>query len=945
MLARQPNGVYKYQSVKKEYPLASEAIAIPAEGLVYTLPSGTPGEYMITLTGPDGLEYNRVAFTVAGSANIQRSLNRTAELDITLNKSDFMPGETAELMIKAPYAGSGLITIERDRVYAHKWFRSSGESSTQTITVPPDLEGNGYINVQFLRAQDSPEIFMSPLSYGAVPFSISRENRTNRISLEFPGEAKPGEDFVIRYSTPRRGKIIIYAVDEGILQFAAYQTPDPLGFFFQKRALEVRTAQILDLTLPEYSVVRSLAAMGGGAGYDELSRNLNPFKRRQNVPAAYWSGILDSGPEVREVSYRPPDYFNGTLRVMAVAVADDSLGAAEDRALIRSAFVIAPNVPMMAAPGDEFEISLTVTNNLKGSGDHGRVRLSAAPSPHLALTGQSEFDLAIPEGKDHTLSIPVKAAGPLGAAEIRFVASGGGETSELTAFMSVRPAVPYRVSLQSGTIKKGSAEITIDRRLSEEFHTREAALSYLPTGMARGLYFYLEAFPYGCSEQLASAAFPLLYVRLLRDLDISREEAEAGVYRVIGILQARMKEDGNIGPWTSRSPADPLVTVYAAHFLTEARNNGYYVAPAFMDRLLQSLKTIASESAGNSLYSFSYRAYAIYVLTLNEIVASTLVESLKTDMDRNNREAETGLPGLYLAGTYALLKKDAEASALLGRIKRSLTRDDSFFYYDELMCQALYLNMVARHFPRRVRDLSEGLFLSMAEQLENQSYTTISASFALMAMDAYLKVVPDAETGNFTAQEILAGQGRRELRPAGTTLFTAPFSAEAEKIRLENQDQLNLFYQINTSGFDRELPVKETKNRVEIHREFLNEAGQVVSSAKLGDMLQVRISFRSLANRAIHSLAIVDLLPAGLEAEAESIRRAESGPAFRPDYVDIREDRIVVYGTATNRVQTFTYRARAINSGSFTVPPLFAEAMYDKTTWAQSPQPALTISK
>ncbi|MDR1277334.1 MAG: hypothetical protein LBK02_01130, partial [Treponema sp.] len=875
MLVRQPNGVYKYQSIQKEYPLSSEKITIPAEGLVYTLPSGAPGEYRLVLTGPDEMEYNRLTFTVAGTTNIQRSLNRTAELEISLNKNDFSPGETIQLMIKAPYSGAGLITIERDKVYAHKWFRSSGETSTQTIAVPPELEGNGYINIQYLRSRSSPEVFMSPLSYGAVPFSISRESRTNRISLDIPGEAKPGEDFVIKYSTPRRAKIIVYAVDEGILQLAGYRTPDPLGFFFQKRALEVRTAQILDLVLPEYSVARLLTATGGGAGYDELSRNLNPFKRRQNAPVAYWSGIVDSGPEVRELTYKTPDYFNGTLRVMAVAVSGDSLGAAEDRSLLRSTFIISPNAPMMAAPGDEFEISLTVTNNQKGSGEGGMVHLAAAPSPHLTLTGKTKFDLAIPEGKDQTLNIPVKAAGPLGAAEVRFTASGGGERSELAAYMSVRPAVPYRVSLYSGAIKNKNTEVTINRQLYEEFHTREAALSYLPTGLAKGLYFYLDAFPYGCSEQLTSAAFPFLYPRLFRDLGVSREAAEEGVYRVIGILQARMKDDGNIGPWTSRSPADPMVTIYAAHFLTEAKNNGYYVAPGIMVKLLQALRSIASGGGNRSLYSLSCRSYAIYVLTLNEIVTTTLIESLKTDIGRNNQEAETGFPGLYLAGTYAMLKKDGDASALLGRIKRAMSRDDSFFYFDELMYQALYLNMIARHFPQRLRDLSADLFLAMAEQLERQSYTTISANFALMAVDAYLKVVPDAETGNFRVLEILQGQQQRELKPAGTTLFTVPFSGEAEKIRLENRDQLNLFYQINTSGFDRELPARETKNGIEVYREFRNEAGQLVTSAKVGDLIQVRLNFRSLSNQNIYNTAIVDLLPAGLEADIESVRQAE----------------------------------------------------------------------
>jgi uncharacterized protein YfaS (alpha-2-macroglobulin family) len=654
--------------------------------------------------------------------------------------------------------------------------------------------------------------------------------------------------------------------------------------------------------------------------------------------------VADTGPEVRELTYQVPDYFNGTLRVMAVSVSGDAVGAADDRSLIRSTFIISPNAPLMAAPGDEFEISLTVTNNQKGAGEGGKVHLKAVPSPHLALTGKTDFDLEIPEGKDQTLNIPVKAAGPLGAAEIRFTASSGNDRSELATYLSVRPAVPYRVSLSSGVIKNKSAEVPAGRRLYEEFHTREAALSYLPTGMAKGLYFYLDTFPYGCSEQIISAAFPFLYPGLFRELGFTREEAEAGVYRVIGILQARMKENGSIGMWTSRSDADPMITIYAAHFLTEARNGGYYVAPGVMAKLLQAVRDIAGGS-GSSLYNLSSRSYAIYILTLNEIVTTPLLESLKRDLSRNNREAETDFPGLYLAGTYSLLKKESDASALLGRIKRAMAKDDSLLYIDKLMYHAVYLNILARHFPQRLRDLSDSLLLSMAEELEQQSYTTISANYALMAVDAYLKVVPDGETGNFTVMEILRENQRRPLKPEGRTLFTAPFSAEAEKIRLENPDPLNLFYQITTAGFDRETPETEIKNGIEVYREFLNESGQIINAAQVGDLVQVKLNFRSLSGGNISNVALVDMLPAGLEADIDSVRRAGSNSSWQADYIDIREDRIVAYGTLTGSIGTFTYNARAINTGSFIVPPLFAEAMYDKSVWALRPQGKLEVRR
>ena len=62
---------------------------------------------------------------------------------------------------------------------------------------------------------------------------------------------RPGDTLTIGYKTTGPAKLVLIAVDEGILQVARYHTPDPLSYFFRKRALEVTTRQILDLVLPE----------------------------------------------------------------------------------------------------------------------------------------------------------------------------------------------------------------------------------------------------------------------------------------------------------------------------------------------------------------------------------------------------------------------------------------------------------------------------------------------------------------------------------------------------------------------------------------------------------------------------------------------------------------------------------------------------------------------
>ena len=86
------------------------------------------------------------------------------------------------------------------------------------------------------------------------------------------------------------------------------------------------------------------------------------------------------------------------------------------------------------------------------------------------------------------------------------------------------------------------------------------------------------------------------------------------------------------------------------------------------------------------------------------------------------------------------------------------------------------------------------------------------------------------------------------------------------------------------------------------------------------------------------------MCPAGFETQIPSIREGNTG-SWAADYVDIREDRIIIYGTVSENVNTFTYRAKAVNSGTFVVPPMFAEGMYNKDIRALSLQSPIKIEK
>ncbi len=126
----------------------------------------------------------------------------------------------------------------------------------------------------------------------------------------------------------------------------------------------------------------------------------------------------------------------------------------------------------------------------------------------------------------------------------------------------------------------------------------------------------------------------------------------------------------------------------------------------------------------------------------------------------------------------------------------------------------------------------------------------------------------------------------------------------------------------------------------------------------VGQEFLVRLRLRATRRDRASQIAVVDLLPGGVEPVIElqppsgtihptpaSIRPWHDSEAaaaalpvgvpgqsnWVPDHVDVREDRLVLYGDITRNAGTFVYRVRATNAGTFQTPPAFAEGMYNRT--------------
>lgn len=974
VLVKQHNGLFKYESRAKESVLKEEPFSIAPNGNNVMLATQTPGNFAYVVRDANGLELSRVVYSVAGTGNVSRSLDRNAELQMTLNKKDYEPGDEIEISIRAPYAGAGLITIERDKVFTHKWFMAKDTASVQKITLPKDFEGNGYVSVQFARDLASNEIYMSPMSYGVVPFATSLAKRTNPMTLQVPELIKPGQIAKFKLESKVPSRAVLFAVDEGILQVARYQAPDPLKFFFQKRALEVSTQQTLDLVLPEFK--KLMQAAPGGDGEGQTGKHLNPFKRRTDKPVVFWSGVVDINGS-KEFSYTVPESFNGSLRVMAVTINDDTVSAATKQTVVRGDVVLLPNVPVAITPGDEVEIGVGVANNTKGSGKDAPLALALTVSPGLEVVGPATQQLKVSERSEVATKFRVRAKpgaqAVLGSASVIFSAQVGEAKARLSTDVSVRPASAFVTLVQTGLFR-GDAEINTQADMYPNFKRSEAALSSSPWAFSTGLMQYLEVYPYGCTEQITSQIFPAVLLaaqhgvaeqlQKMSQQGAKAPDAKKSLERYLAQVRSRQTADGGFAMWPG-SGADLFATTYVVNLLVEAKDRKFAVPNDMLQRANAYLQTRIAEVNNRYDYTWRIQAQAAYLLTRQGVVTTAALTNLNEGLrqmtasasnDKQRELLRRDLGAVYLASSFQMLKQEKIAQELLQpALKELLANTDPWkdwtwrYYYDPLVHQSTTVQLLALHFPAQIKALPLDYWSRMATAIRENYYQSLSAARMLMAIDAYAKVAAQSAAGKVGVSAVnAAGMAKALELPQQLALAKLAVPPDSTKLKLSNGGDLPLFYAWAESGFERTVPKEAVNKGLEIIHEFVDAKGNVVTEAAVGDELTVRVRVRSTERSDVPQVALVDILPGGLEPvlSAPSDDDAPDMPIWRRrlggksswniEYADIREDRVVFYGGVESRLTEVTYKVRATNIGEFIVPAAYAEAMYERRIFGRS---------
>ncbi|WP_373779168.1 alpha-2-macroglobulin [Glaesserella sp.] len=971
VLTQQNSGAYKYESKLVETEKSKQPLMITADGIELVLDTANSGDYVVVISDQNDQVVNRIPYTVVGNQNLTTEMDRNSELKLRLNKKEYQKGEDIEIAIQAPYTGSGLITIETDRVYAHKWFKADTNQSVQRITLPENFEGSGYINVQFSRDLNSNDIFTSPLSYAVVPFSVNVGNHSLAMELVAPKQVKSGETVEFKLSANKPSKAIIYAVNEGILQVARYKQTEPLAFFFPKRALEVNTLQILDLILPEFSRIMQYAQTGGDSDMMEMfatamvAKSHNPFQRRVEKPVAYWSDIVDVNGETT-VSYRIPEHFNGNLKVMAIAVSNDSdnVGISQADTLVRNDLILSPAVPLTLTPSDQSQVSVNVSNNTKLN---QQIKVVLTTDPQLVVVGDTEKTVEIAAMSEQLVTFEVKATELLGAANVRFSATYQDShqqiaTAERNMSLSVRPLMEKQHFTYIGKVSAGqSTTHTPSAALYPQERYQGALFSPVPLALAQGVSAYLSDYDNYCTEQIISAAMPTLlfadkpaYKPLLNMLSSTSKENLAqssdkeinnALNKVFSLLPNRQFPDGSFGMWNNTEDSDIFLTAYVAHFLIEAQEHNVSVPRAWLsgsglfNGTLYALEQQSMPQEGDSLATLRQRAYSAYLLARLGQVPSNALLSIRSQLNQNFKaeDWQSDLVSAWLAGTYQLVKQDQEANnlitPLIAKLNQARTTEWQFADFDDPMIQdSVALYVIARHFPAKLDSVSETVLSRISDDVNAQRYNTLSSAMMLLALDSYVQhnpnAVKDLTIHNAAGSVISSDCGG---------LFACTVLNDNGQIRFDNKSSGTAWFAVSQAGYPQTAAEKSISQGLEIHRTYTDDAGKEISEVKLGETINVTVVIR--APKGYQSdVVITDLFPAGFEAVWQKNGEEEDEvklPIWLPTHTDLREDRLLNYGGVGSDSSALTYKLKAVSVGEYRIPAVYAESMYNRAIKAQ----------
>lgn len=910
---------------------------------LFTFTPQEPGEYLLQFedqeTGSSASTRLQVWYSFGSGEGGSPLIDRVI---ISTDKEKYVPGETATVNIQSPFQGLLLFTVDTDRQLIRKIEEmKSGETSLK-VKITEDMVPNAYCTAWVIRSVSDKDYdaWGAHRALGTIPLFVDKPESHLSVSIESPQEIEPGsrlpvtvwlKDFKQR---PVEGYVALALVDEGILGLTGYETPAPDTFFLGKRELSAFTNDMYDQLMPLESRKTPLLHPSGGdsaeAMYDAaMGGLLSPLLTgRSFTILSLFEGEAGTNHEGKAVIDLDIPEFSGKGRLMAVAVAGSAFGSFAQSVVIQRDIVVEPSLPRAVAPGDHFIMPVT----LFSQGDvEQKVTLRVKEVQGMTIDDNKVVTLSVPAKGRISTAMPVTAGAKAGTGSLDIEAQWGEKSFTLSKEITIRPPYPKITTTQSGVItEEGDHTLPVSGGWFSGTQKGTLILSALPTANLTGAFNFVHYYPYSCLEQTVSRGWPLLVMpNLAKHIDpllSSKKEVEKQLESILRRLGNLQLFDGSFVSWSGEGIPHLWGSVYASHFLVETAKKNIPLPEGLLEGALSYLRQILSLSDEEGPEKLAVRAYASYVLTLNGEPPLGWMEHLK-----GHRQAMTDSGRIFLAGAYSLYQKNTAPLKELGQVlfstEEGVGGPTYELYWRNKALLLLMWNALDPLAPETIALASE-----LTEQLYKETWeTTQENALVLLALGRYMESTLPLQKKPFTA-EVFLSEGSPLAKISEKEEIALPLDAVSHDLILRLKGEGPLYYGLSLSGVP-EAAVEAYNKGIEVRR-------VVNSSASLGQKLSVELYVTPLAPTT--TLVLSDLLPGGLEIEStgEIYYMPADGGEIRAEK---RDDRLILFITNLKGPLIYRYTTRAVTRGTFALPPVSVEDMYNPGIRSLSHGGTLTI--
>ncbi len=934
------NGQWNYEPIKRTERVANGTVDVAADKPARLSLPVQWGRYRLEVTEP-----NAAITSLSFDAGVyaESSADTPDLLEIALDKPDYKSGEAMSLAVTATSAGYLTVNVFTDRLVASQAQDVKAGVSQVKLNVGKDWGTGAYVVATLRRPLDARAERMPGRAIGVQWFSIDRGGHTLALDMKLPANIRPNSTLGVPVKLAglapgEDARVVVAAVDVGILNLTNYKAPAPDEYYLGQRRLTAEVRDLYGQLIDGMQGARGAIRSGGDSGA-EMS-GAPPTQ----APLALYSGVVTVGADgVANVAFDIPA-FAGSVRVMAVAWSKDKVGKASGDVIVRDNVVLTATLPRFLRTGDRGNVQLELDNVEGAAGDYKIALTADGPIKNEVAAAQV---LKLAAKQRDKVAVPVSASGS-GPSTIRVNVTGpNGFTQERAYALDVRPASQLLTRRTVRSLASGET-LTLSNDMFADFvpGTGRAGLSIsISTSLdAATLLNALDRYPFGCSEQSTSRAVAMLYVnemsaqaRLAPD-----GEVDARIKDAIQRLLARQGSNGSFGLW-SVGGDDAWLDSYVTDFLTRAREKGFEIPASAYTLAIDRLRNYVSSSPEPGKSGGRELAYALYVLARN---GAAPVGDLRYIADVKLNEVVTPIGKAQIAAALGMLGDKARADrvylAALEQLSPQPKIDSGRSDFGSALRDAAALVTLA----------SEG---RAPQQTIDNAITRVDAARALATYtstqeDAWMLLAARSLAKQLNAISMnVAGETRqgafyRTLRPEQ---LAAPFA-------VTNSGSGNVQAVVSVSGAPL-TPEPAAENGFKIEREFHSLDGEMADPSKAKQNQRFVVVLKMTEPKPQYGRVIVaDYLPAGFEIDnPRLVSSGQTGTlpwisdAAEPVNSEFRDDRFTAAfdrNAAAPVVFTVAYVVRAVSPGKYVLPQASVEDMYRPDRFGRTATGSIEIS-